>query len=148
MVPCATTAPGTLILQSGQSQVTHLLIIYEGQVRLFLPGQDGSENLQRIAGPGRDPGRPGHLPGEPVQPERRGHRGHRLPACIPREEFLGLTAKSARFAQYYLKFLSEHYVGKALTELKRQPRTAVSTEGSLYLFSAQVGDVVRRRGPR
>ncbi|MBU4603460.1 MAG: cyclic nucleotide-binding domain-containing protein, partial [Proteobacteria bacterium] len=45
-------AAGELILQAGQSQVTHLLVIYEGKVRLFLPGQDGSENLQDTRGPG------------------------------------------------------------------------------------------------
>ncbi|MCB2227666.1 MAG: cyclic nucleotide-binding domain-containing protein [Desulfarculaceae bacterium] len=134
---------GELILQAGQSQVTHLLIIHEGQVRLFLPGQDGSENLQEMRGPGETLGALGifreslsNLNAEATEDT----------ACllIPREEFLNLTEKSARFAQYYLKYLSEHYVGKALTEL-RQPRAAVSTEGSLYLFSAQVGDVVRRR---
>jgi CBS domain-containing protein len=134
---------GELILEAGQSQVTHLLIIHEGRVRLFLPGQDGSENLQDSRGPGETLGALGifreslsNLNAEAVEDT--------VCLLIPREEFLKLTEKSARFAQYYLKFLSEHYVGKALTELRR-PRTAISTEGSLYLFSAQVGDVVRRR---
>lgn len=136
-------AAGELILQAGQSQVTHLLVIYQGQVRLFLPGQDGSENLQDLRGPGETIGALGifreslsNLNAEATQ--------ETLCLLIPREEFLHLTEKSARFAQYYLKYLSEHYVGKALTELRR-PKTALSSEGSLYLFSAQVGDLVRRR---
>ncbi len=134
---------GELILEAGQSQVTHLLIIHEGRVRLFLPGQDGSENLQDTRGPGETMGALGifreslsNLNAEAVEDT--------VCLLIPREEFLKLTEKSARFAQYYLKFLSEHYVGKALSELRR-PRTAIASEGSLYLFSAQVGDVVRRR---
>ncbi|BEQ14225.1 DUF294 nucleotidyltransferase-like domain-containing protein [Desulfoferula mesophila] len=133
---------GELILQSGQTQVTHLLVIYQGKVRLFLPGQDGSENLQDLRGPGETLGALGifreslsNLNAEAVEDT--------LCLLIPREDFLHLTERSARFSQFYLKYLSEHYVGKALTELRR-PHTATSSEGALYLFSAQVGDLVRR----
>ncbi|MBU1449972.1 MAG: CBS domain-containing protein [Proteobacteria bacterium] len=136
-------AAGELILQAGQSQVTHLLVIYQGQVRLFLPGQDGSENLQDLRSPGETIGALGIFR-ESLSNLNAEATEDTLCLLIPREEFLRLTEKSARFAQYYLKYLSEHYVGKALSELRR-PKAALSSEGSLYLFSAQVGDVVRRR---
>ena len=136
-------AEGELILQAGQSQLTHLLVIYQGKVRLFLPGRDGSENLQDLRGPGETIGALGifreslsNLNAEAVEDT--------LCLLIPRDEFLHLTGKSARFSQYYLKYLSEHYVGKALTELRR-PQATASSEGALFLFSAQVGDLVRRR---
>lgn len=136
-------AAGELILQAGQSQVSHLLVIYQGKVRLFLPGQDGSENLEDLRGPGDTLGALGifmeslsNLNAEAVQDT--------LCLLIPRDEFLHLTERSARFSQFYLKYLSEHYVGKALSELRR-PKATASSEGALYLFSAQVGDLVRRR---
>jgi CBS domain-containing protein len=63
---------------------------------------------------------------------------------ISREDFLELIQNNARFSQYYLKAITEGYVSKALSRLE-QPRGRVGSEGTLYLFSAQVGDVIRRR---
>ncbi|MCB2191597.1 MAG: cyclic nucleotide-binding domain-containing protein [Deltaproteobacteria bacterium] len=136
-------AAGELVLQAGQSQVSHLLVIYEGKVRLFLPGGDGSEAMEETRGPGETIGALGifreSLSNLNVEAE-----DDTLCLLIPRDEFLHLIERSARFSQFYLKYLSEHYVGKALSELRR-PKATVPSEGALYLFSAQVGDLVRRR---
>ncbi len=134
---------GEEILQAGQSQVTHLMVIYKGKMRLHLKGEDGVAAMEDLRGPGETIGALGIFRESLSNLEVEAAEDS-ICLLIPRDDFLELTAKSARFAQYYLKFLSEHYVGKALSELQR-PRPAASTEGSLYLFSAQVGDVVRRR---
>lgn len=138
-----TYAKGELILQAGHSQVTHLLVIYQGKMRLYLKSEDGVAAMEDLRGPGETIGALGIFRESLSNLEVEAAEDS-ICLLIRREDFLGLTAKSARFAQYYLKFLSEHYVGKALSELQR-PRPVAATEGSLYLFSAQVGDVVRRR---
>jgi CBS domain-containing protein len=136
-------ARGELVLQAGQSQVTHLLVIYQGRIRLYLKSDGGAAAMEDLRGPGETIGALGIFR-ESLSNLEVEAAEDAICLLIPRDDFLDLTANSARFAQYYLKFLSEHYVGKALSELQR-PRPAVATEGSLYLFSAQVGDVVRRR---
>ncbi len=134
---------GRLILEGGRSQVTHLRLIHGGRVRLFLTDHEGAETMEDFRGPGQVIGALGilreslsNLSVEAVEDT--------LCVLISREEFLGLVRSQAAFAQYFLKVISETYVGKALSELQR-PRSPQLTEGSLYLFSAQVGDAVRRR---
>ncbi len=134
---------GTTILRRGRSQVDVLRLIIRGRVKVFFIGEEGQENLIDHRGPGMSIGALGILRGslsnlDVVAVEDT------LCLLMSREDFLGLIAGDPRFSQHYLQLVSESYVGKALAELQR-PRPPQPAEGSLYLFSAQVGDVSRRR---
>ncbi|KMY69136.1 histidine kinase [Desulfocarbo indianensis] len=136
--------PGrTMILERGKSQVDHLRLIYEGRVKLFLRDQDGEISLQDYRGEGEAIGAlailRNSLSNLGVVTET-----DTICILISRDEFLSLIQNNSRFSQYYLKAITEGYVSKALSTLEN-PRQRVGSEGTLYLFSAQVGDVIRRR---
>ncbi len=134
---------GAKVLERGRSQVSHLGLVHRGRVKVFFRDDDGQENLIDYRGPGMAIGALGILRGslsnlDVIAVEET------LFIQIAREDFLALVGAHARFSQHYLKLLSESYVGKALAEISR-PRPSVTDEGSLYLFTAQVGDAIRRR---
>jgi CBS domain-containing protein len=133
----------TLLLERGKSQVNHLRLIYRGRVKLFLRDEEGEITLQDYRGEGEVIGAlailRGSLSNMDVVTEV-----DTFCILITRDDFLDLIQNNARFSQYYLKAITEGYVSKALTQLER-PKARVGSEGTLYLFSAQVGDVIRRR---
>lgn len=133
----------TLLLERGKSQVNHLRLIYRGRVKLFLRDEEGEITLQDYRGEGEVIGAlailRGSLSNMDVVTEV-----DTFCILITRDDFLDLIQNNARFSQYYLKAITEGYVSKALTQLEH-PRARVGSEGTLYLFSAQVGDVIRRR---
>lgn len=133
----------TLILERGKSQVDHLRLIYQGRVKLFLRDNEGELIFQDYRGEGEAIGAlaiiRGSLSNLGVVTET-----DTICILISRQDFLEILQKNARFSQYYLKAITESYVSKALTQLER-PRSRITTEGTLYMFHAQVGDVVRRR---
>jgi CBS domain-containing protein len=133
----------TLLLERGKSQVNHLRLIYQGRVKLFLRNEEGEITLQDYRGQGEAIGAlailRNSLSNMDVVTEV-----DTFCILITREDFLDLIQNNPRFSQYYLKAITEGYVSKALTRLEH-PRDRVDSEGTLYLFSAQVGDVIRRR---
>lgn len=136
--------PGrTMLLERGKSQVNHLRLIYQGRVKLFLRDEEGEITLQDYRGEGEAIGAlailRNSLSNMGVVTEV-----DTICILISHEDFLELIQNNARFSQYYLKTITEGYVSKALTRLEH-PRARVGSEGTLYLFSAQVGDVIRRR---
>ncbi len=136
--------PGrTMILERGRSQVTHLRLIYQGRVKLFLRDENGEITLQDYRGEGEAIGALAILRGSLSNLEVVTETDT-VCILISRQDFLELIQNNARFSQYYLKVITEGYVSKALTRLERS-RERVGSEGTLYLFSAQVGDVIRRR---
>jgi len=134
---------GSLILERGKSRVEYLRIIYEGRMRLFLRDEEGEVSLEDFRGPGEVVGALAILRGSLSNLEVVADTDT-VCILISRDEFLGLIQSNLGFSRYYLKTITETYVSKALTQLE-QSRPRVGGEGSLYLFSAQVGDVVRRR---
>jgi CBS domain-containing protein len=134
---------GTLVLERGKSRVEYLRIIYQGRMRLFLRDEDGEVTLEDYRGPGEVVGALAILRDSLSNLEVVSET-ETVCLLITREDFLELLQSNAPFSRYYLKAITEGYVSKALTQLQR-PRPQVGGEGTLYLFSAQVGDVVRRR---
>jgi CBS domain-containing protein len=134
---------GTLVLEKGKSRVDSLRIIYEGRMRLFLRDDEGEISLEDFRGPGEVVGALGILRDSLSNLEVVTDQDT-ICVLISRQDFLELIQSNLAFARYYLKTITESYVSKALTQLER-PRPQVGGEGTLYLFSAQVGDVVRRR---
>jgi len=135
---------GATILARAKSQVTHLRLIHHGQVRLFLRDENGAESMVEFRGRGQAVGALGILR-ESLSNLDVVAEEDTLCVLVGRDDFLSLTESQPRFAQYYLKHISEAYVGKALTELARPRLAPGGNEGSLYLFTAQVGDLARRR---
>lgn len=134
---------GRTILKRGKSEVTHLRLLYKGRVKLFLKDEQGEVSLEDTRRSGESIGHLALL---------RGSLSNLDVIVIDdaifltqtREDFLQLVRSNLLFSNHYLKALSESYVSKALEQLER-PRVSPGTQGSLYLFSAQVGDIVRHR---
>ncbi len=134
---------GATILQRGQSVVNHLRLVYEGRVKVFLKGEQGEVSLEYVRGSGEAIGHLAILRGSLSNLDVHAIEDSVF-LTIAKDDFLELVGAHLSFSSYYLKALSEGYVGKALDTLERT-RISASTQGSLYLFSAQVGDIVRRR---
>lgn len=62
---------------------------------------------------------------------------------IDKNTFLHLVQNDPRLSQYYLKSFSESYVYRSFSELRRQ-RLTPKGEGSLFLFSVPVADMIKR----
>ena len=134
---------GTVVLTRGKSEITHLALIHSGRVKLYMTDQDGAESVFGFREAGQAIGALGILRDslsnlDVVAVEDT------LCLLISREDFRELTQNYARFSQFYLKVLSESYVVAALSQLRRG-RHAEADHGSMFLFSAQVGDIVRRK---
>ena len=134
---------GQRILDRDRSEVTHLRLIYNGRVRMFLEEEEGKVGMEIFRGRGEGVGILGILLNSRsnLDVEAVDETDCLL---IPKAVFLELVQKHTALSRYYMRAIAEGYVSRALSELKR-PKPVVSTEGSLFLFSAQVGDVVRRR---
>ena len=138
-----TSASGRTILVRGKSEVDHLRLVYKGQVKLFLKDEKGEVGLEVLRGPGESIGHLAILRGSLSNLEVVTTRDTVF-LTLDRRDFLQLVRAHLGFSNYYLTALSEGYISKALDRLEKPARVAVS-EGSLYLFSTQVGDVARRR---
>lgn len=134
---------GKTILQRGKTEVTHLRLLYQGRVRVFLKDEQGEVSFEDVRGPGEAIGHLGILRGSLANLNVSAIEDS-LFITLDRDDFLRLVRANLSFSNHYLKVLSEGYVIKALQHIER-PRSAAGGEGSLYLFSAQVGDIVRRR---
>jgi CBS domain-containing protein len=134
---------GTTILVRGKSEVTHFRLVYKGQVKVFLKDEQGGIGLEVLRGPGEAVGHLAILRGSLSNLEVVTTKDT-VCLTLARQDFLQLVRSNLGFSNFYLTALSDGYISKALDKLERPRRESVS-EGSLYLFSAQVGDVVRRR---
>ncbi len=134
---------GAAILQRGQSTVDRLRLVYRGRVKVFLMGEQGEVSLEYVRGPGEAIGQLALLRGSLSNLDVHTVEDA-IFLTISKDIFLELVSTHLSISNYYLKALCDGYVGKALDTLERA-RVSASTQGSLYLFSAQVGDVIRRR---
>ncbi|MCB2188738.1 MAG: CBS domain-containing protein [Deltaproteobacteria bacterium] len=132
---------GTRLLERGKSPVTHLRVIYEGKIKLFLQDEEGETSYQDFRDRGETIGALGILRGSMAHLDVVTERDT-ICILIEQGDFLELIAKSTAFSRYYLKTITEVYVSKTLSQLEK-PRARVNSESILYLFTAQVGDVVR-----
>lgn len=133
---------GTRLLTQGESAVTHLLIIQRGGVKLSLLREDGDEKLVDYRGEGGIVGALGIIRNAPASLTAETIEDT---FCfkLPAEEFRALIEKHPQVSTYFLKNLSEDYVSRAFSELRRQ-HADLCTDSPLYLFSTRVGDVIHR----
>jgi len=134
---------GSEVLTRGQSQVTHLGLLQRGRIKVFFRDENEQEKLIDYNGSGMAIWALNILRGN-LSNLNIVTTEESVFIQISREDFLELVDTHAHISQYYLKLLSKNYVGKVLTEIFR-PSPSQLNEGSLSLFTAQVGDVVRRR---
>lgn len=134
---------GSLILARHQSAINHLRLLHQGRVKLSLRDDEGKEALESFRGPGEAIGFLGLLLRSLSNLDVTAVEDT-VCVLVEREDFQELIQSNPLFAKYFLQALARGYVARALSELER-PRVHLTTEGSLYMFSAQVGDIVRRR---
>ncbi len=133
---------GSVLFKQDETEVTHLLIIQKGGVKLFLKDEEGEVSLKDFRGEGSYVG---------ALPIIQGTRANftvetvedTFVLTIPKERFLQLIETHPRFAQFFLKSFSEKFLLNAYRQLRRK-RFESRPESALYLFSVQVGEIVKR----
>jgi CBS domain-containing protein len=134
---------GTLILEQDVTEVTRLYLISRGGVKVYLTDAEHAVTLKDFRGEGGYFGALGII---------RGSRANlnvetvedTFCYLLEGEIFLDLIQTNAHFAHYYLKRFSEEVVGTAYMELRSNKVRARAQDG-LYLFTTEVGDVVKRQ---
>ena len=133
---------GTRLFTAGETEIENLYLIQQGGVKSFIVDDEGEVTLKDYRGEGAYVG---------ALPLIRGTAANldietvedTFCFLLPREIFLDLINSQPGFAQYYLKSFSEKIVTTAYTELRRHKMTRRGDE-DLYLFSMQVGDIVKQ----
>ncbi|MEW6348027.1 MAG: DUF294 nucleotidyltransferase-like domain-containing protein [Thermodesulfobacteriota bacterium] len=132
----------TLVMEQDRSEVDHLYLIQKGGVKVYLTDSENIITLKDFRGERGYFGALGcireskaNLNVETVEDT--------FCFLLPRAVFLKLIQNQPRFAQYFLKRFSEEVVGTAYAEM-RTHRVTARTQDGLYLFTAQVGEVVNR----
>jgi len=132
---------GTIIFQQGKTVVNHFYLIQRGGVKSYLKDEEGTVTLKDFRGEGEYFGAlpiiqdtPANLNVETVEDT--------FCFLFSKEAFLSLIHSSPKVTHYFLRSMSEKLVNTAYAEL-RQHRVNPRTESALYLFSAQVGEIVK-----
>ncbi len=132
----------TLMLIQGATEVDYLYLVQKGGVKLYLKDEDGGETLVDYRGEGAAIGAlalirksKANLNVETVEDT--------FFLRVPKEAFHRLLEGEQAVVQYYLKSLSENYVTKAYSEIRRQ-KVAPQADSGLFLFSTEVADIIRR----
>lgn len=133
---------GTLILVQDKSEIPCLYLIQKGGVKLYLQDESGDVTLKDFRGEGAVFGALGIIRGAKTSLNVEAVEDT-FCFLIDKNVFLHLVQNDPRLSQYYLKSLSESYVYRSFSELRRQKLTPKS-EGSLFLFSVPVADLIKR----
>ncbi|MBU0481538.1 MAG: cyclic nucleotide-binding domain-containing protein [Proteobacteria bacterium] len=131
---------GTLIFRQGETEVSHLYVIQQGGIKTYRTEGD-TQTLKDYRGVGEYFG---------ALPLIQGTRANLNIETIDdtfcflfeKQDFLDLLDSNPAVSQYYLRTMSAKMAGLVYSEV-RQHKMAPRTDGALYLFSAQVGDVAK-----
>ncbi len=134
---------GARILTQDESNVDYIYLIQKGGVKLYLQDKSGEISLKDFRGEGSVFGALDII---------RGTRANMTVEAVedtfcflfPKKDFLKLLQIHPGFSQYYLKSFSNNYIQKSFDELRKE-KLSPKTEGSLYLFTVKVNDVIRRK---
>jgi len=133
---------GAKLLVAGKTELTHLFFIQKGGVKTYLVDDEGEVTLKDYRGEGSTVGALAIIRGTPANLDVETVEDT-FCFLLPRQVFLDLIDNQPGFAQYYLKSFSDKLVDTAYLELRQHRMTRRSDE-DLYLFSIQVGDVVKQ----
>jgi CBS domain-containing protein len=134
---------GTSLLTAGETEITHLYLIQQGGVKSFITDDEGEVTLKDYRGEGAYIGALGIIRGTLANLDIETVEDTFF-FLLPKKIFLDLISSEPGFAQFYLKSFSEKIVTTAYTELRRHKMTRRGDE-DLYLFSMQVGDIVKQQ---
>ncbi|MCI5116795.1 MAG: CBS domain-containing protein [Candidatus Electrothrix sp. LOE1_4_5] len=133
---------GTRLFHAGKTKISHLLFIQQGGVKSFIVDDEGEVTLKDYRGEGDYIGALGIIRGTKASLDVETVEDT-FCFLLPQAVFLDLINTQPGFSQYYLKSFSEKFVGTAYAELRRHKMTRRGDE-NLYLFSMQVGDIVKK----
>ena len=134
---------GTTLLTAGETEIPHLYLIQQGGVKSFITDDEGEVTLKDYRGEGAYIGALGIIRGTLANLDIETVEDT-FCFLLPKKIFLDLISSEPGFAQFYLKSFSEKIVNTAYTELRRHKMTRRGDE-DLYLFSMQVGDIVKQQ---
>ncbi|MBI5556806.1 MAG: cyclic nucleotide-binding/CBS domain-containing protein [Deltaproteobacteria bacterium] len=131
----------TLIFKQDVTEVTHFHLIQKGGVKIYLKDEQGQVTLKDFRGEGE------YFGALPLIQNTRANLNVETVEdtfcfLFHKEAFMELLQSAPKVTHYFLRSMSEKLVRTAYKEL-RQHRVSTRTEGSLYLFSAQVGAIVK-----
>jgi CBS domain-containing protein len=133
---------GTRLFHAHETEISHLLFIQQGGVKSFIVDDEGEVTLKDYRGEGDYIGALGIIRGTKASLDVETVEDT-FCFLLPKAVFLDLINTRPGFSQYYLKSFSEKFVGTAYAELRRHKMTRRGDE-NLYLFSMQVGDIVKK----
>ena len=133
---------GTLVFQQEVTEVSHFYLIQKGGVKIYLKDDEGDITLKDFRGEGEYfgalpliHGTTANLNIETVEDT--------FCFLFSKEAFQELLDSAPKVSQYFLRSMSEKLVKNAYSEL-RQHKVCAKTESSLYLFSVQLNDILKR----
>ncbi|MBI4792672.1 MAG: cyclic nucleotide-binding/CBS domain-containing protein [Deltaproteobacteria bacterium] len=131
----------TLIFKQDVTEVTHFHLIQKGGVKIYLKDEQGQVTLKDFRGEGE------YFGALPIIQNTTANLNVETVEdtfcfLFHKEAFMELLQSAPKVTNYFLRSMSEKLVRTAYKEL-RQHRVSMRTEGSLYLFSAQVGAIVK-----
>ncbi|MFA7384315.1 MAG: putative nucleotidyltransferase substrate binding domain-containing protein [Desulfurivibrionaceae bacterium] len=133
---------GTVIFRQDQTQVHHFYIIQQGGVKIYLKDEDGTITLKDFRGEGEYFGALPIIQGTNLANLNVETVEDTFCFLFPKEAFLELIQSSPKVTHYFLRSMSEKLVKTAYAQL-RQHKIAPRTDSALFLFSAQVGDIIK-----
>ncbi len=134
---------GTRILEQDTSQVDFIYLIQTGGVKLYLQDKAGEITLKDYRGEGSTFGALAIIQGSKSSMTVEAVEDT-FCFLFPKKSFLNLLRTHPGFSQYYLKVFSQNYIQKSFDELRKE-KLSPKTEGSLYLFTVKVNDIIRRK---
>ncbi|OQX19058.1 MAG: histidine kinase [Desulfobulbaceae bacterium A2] len=133
---------GTVIFRQGQTEVHYFYLIQKGGVKIYLKDEEGTITLKDFRGEGQYFGALPIIQGTNTANLNIETIEDTFCFLFPRESFLNLVNSSPKVTHYFLRSMSEKLVKTAYAQLRQQKITP-RTESTLFLFTAQVGDVVK-----
>ncbi|MEW5774889.1 MAG: putative nucleotidyltransferase substrate binding domain-containing protein [Thermodesulfobacteriota bacterium] len=133
---------GARIMTQGETEITALLIIRAGGVKLFLTSGQGEERLVDYRGEGSYVGALGLIRGSRANLNVEAVEDAEFLA-VPRAAFLDLLRTNPAFTGHFLRTFTEAYVSKAFAELRHRQADICASESPLYLFATTLGDVAK-----
>ena len=133
---------GTLIFKQDETQVEHLYLIQKGGVKIYLKDDEGDVTLKDYRGEGA------YIGALPIIQNSKANLNVETVEdtfcfLIKKEKFMELLESHPKIVRFFLRSFSQKIIRTAYQELRRHKMTPKS-ESSLYLFSVQLKDLIRR----
>jgi CBS domain-containing protein len=132
---------GTVLFKQDETEVEYLYLVQKGGMKIYLTDQDGVVTLKDFRGEGA------YVGALPIIQETKANLNVETVEdtfcfLLPKDVFLNLVRDNSRIAQFFLKSFSEKFIRTAYRELRHR-NMVPRTEGTLFLFSVTVNDLVK-----